>query len=106
MVAQSSWRELRRCEDRLEARAVATSVAAMEFEARLYEDGGPYYIIEVRGADWADLADVLPEIIDEQREFDRRLEQCRASRVRPRMIVIVSLTSLVELLAVLRLIEL
>lgn len=106
MVAQSSWRELHRCEDLLEARAVATSIAAMEFEARLYEDGGAYYIIEVRGADWADLADVLPEIIDEQREFDRRLEQCRASRVRPRMIVIVSLTSLVELLAVLRLIEL
>ncbi len=106
MVAQSSWRELHRCEDLLEARAVATSIAAMEFEARMYEDGGTYYVIDVRGADWHDLADVLPEIIDEQREFDRRLEQSRASRVHPRMIVIVSLTSLVEVLAVLRLIEL
>ena len=106
MVAQSSWLELHRCEDLLEARAVATSIAAMEFEARLYEDGGPDYIIEVRGADWADLADVLPEIIDEQQEFDRRLEQRRASPVNRRMIVIVSLTSLVEVLAILRLIEL
>ncbi len=106
MVAQSSWRELHRCEDLLEARAVATSIAAMEFEARLYEGGGAYYIVEVRGADWADLADVLPEIIDEQQEFDRRLEQSRTGRVHPRMIVIVSLTGLVEILAVLRLIEL
>ncbi len=106
MVAQSRWRELHRCEDLFEARAVATSIAAMEFEARLHEGGGAYYIIEVRGADWADLADVLPEIIDEQQEFDRRLEQSRTGRVHPRMIVIVSLTSLVEVLAVLRLIDL
>ncbi len=106
MVAQSSWREVHRWKDLLEARAVATCIAAMDFEARSYEGGGSCYIIEVRGTDWADLADVPPEIIDEQEEFDRRLEQSRTDRVHPRMIVIVSLTSLVELLAVLRLIEL
>ncbi len=111
MVAQTTWHELYRCEDLLGARAVATSIAAMEFDARLCACGDhrteqPLFVIEVRLADWADLADVLPEIIDEQQEFDRRLEQRCCQPDRQRMLAIVTLTSIVEILAIFGLIKL
>ena len=108
MVADTAWRELYRSQDLLEARAVATSIAAMEFEACLCteDDERLGYVIRVRLDDWPDLADVLPEILHEQQEFDRRLEQRKAVPDRRRIVLIVTLTGIVEVLAILRIIEL
>ncbi len=108
MVAETAWRELYRSQDLLEARAVATSIAAMEFDACLCaeDDERPGYVIRVRLDDWPDLADVLPEILHEQQEFDRRLEQRKAVPNRRRIVLIVTLTGIVEVLAILRIIEL
>ncbi len=108
MVAETAWRELYWSKDLMEARAVATSIAAMEFDACLCaeDDERPGYVIRVRLADWPDLADVLPEILHEQQEFDRWLENRRAEPNRQRVVLIVTLTSIVEVLAILRVIEL
>ncbi len=108
MVAETAWRELYRSQDLLEARAVATSIAAMEFDACLCteDDERAGYVIRVRLADWPDLADVLPEILDEQQEFDRRLQRRQAEPDRQRIVLIVTLTGIVEILAILGVIEL
>jgi hypothetical protein len=100
---------LYRSNDLAEAQAVAVSILAMEFDARLIsgaparlEDGacGPHdddgpgpppYSIEVRADHWPDLAEVLPEIIDEQREFDRRCELACAERERKQAALLIVL---------------
>ncbi len=118
----ASWRELCRFEDAQLAGAVTTSIASMEFDVRLIaaehhykpddDDrlsarlGRPPYIIEVNNRNWSELDGVLTEIIDEQVEFDRTLEVNRATRGRVQLVVIVTLTGVVEVLAILRLIEL
>src|SRR2546426_4000189 len=89
-IARDDWRELYRCNDLLAARAVTTSIAAMEFDVRLRGRDDPHaldhdplafrpcdfpgpYIIEVPQQHWGDLAQVLDQIIDEQAEFDALL---------------------------------
>ncbi len=85
------WRELTRCDSLAEAHTIATSIEAMEYDVRLrtaFSDepidiaamsndpdaSGPF-VIDARGADWADLAGVLQEIIAEQFEFDDGLRR-------------------------------
>ena len=108
----SDWRRLHRCEDLHSARAVATSIAAMEFEVRVRDliSGalvdvadddltGPF-AIEVRGADWAELADVLEEIIDEQETFDAFLDRWHARSTRAMRIVLALVVLIIALLAI------
>jgi hypothetical protein len=113
----AGWRELYRCDDLLQARAVATSVAAMEFEVRLTgldsdhdqpdeadsDFPGPY-LIEVPDQHWPVLADVLDEIIDEQREFDEAL-QIRTQRRRTQTMLVMGAAGAAELAIIWRLLE-
>jgi hypothetical protein len=101
MVAQApmTWRELAQFDDLPLARAVATSIAAMEFEVRL-QDGR----VEVHGAHWDDLAEVLQEIIDEQVEFDRRLAE-RDGGCGTGVVIFITLTGAVDIMALLALLD-
>lgn len=112
------WRELFRSEDLMKARAIATCVAAMEFEARLGPaappiraeegdgPGDPPYVVEVMMTDWPQLAEVLEEIVAEQEDFDDALErwQCRAAQSERR--VLLAMIIIVGALAALGVIEL
>lgn len=93
------WRELFRSNDLAPARSVLVSIASMEFEVRLRsldasrrttapvenassapanefdaDDRGPF-IVEVQDRDWAELADVIDQIVDEQEAFDEELDR-------------------------------
>lgn len=99
----TTWRELFRSDDLTLSQSVLVSVLSMEFEARLRalgpqpkppigEEpandhaepvGTAPFVIEVRDHDWDDLAEVLDQIVDEQRSFDEDVER----RQRERMLV-------------------
>jgi hypothetical protein len=112
MLPAEQWRELYRCEDLLQARAVATSIAGMEFEVRMRGAGelapddleldeqasGPF-IIEVRPLDWTHLVDVLTEIIAEQEEFDAQLSARQDQSVRRARIMLMTVAIAVAALA-------
>ena len=106
------WRRLHRCEDLHQARTVATSIAAMEFDVRVRDiisgalvdiaadaEGGPF-AIEVRGADWLDLVDVLDEIIDEQDRFDEFVDGWQSRASRAMRIVLAAVVLIIALLAI------
>ncbi len=111
MVADASmpWCELARFDDLPMARAVATSIAAMEFDVRLAggEDEGPPspYRVEVHSACFGDLADVLHEIIDEQVEFDRRLAQ-RGGGPGAGVIIFITVAGTLDIMVLLGLLDL
>lgn len=119
-IETGEWCELFRSDDLLLARAVATCVAAMEFDVRLIsaaairpgsnaapdhdaEFPGPY-VIEVPSEHWRDLSSVLREIIDEQCEFDERLAM-RQQRRQLKLLLVLSATGVVEVLIIWRLID-
>ena len=105
MVLHASWCELCRFDDLVLARAVATSIASMEYDVRLWDIGRPPYIVQVDNIDVRSLADVRDEIIDEQREFDRMLTD-RSRVVRPfRIMTVVTLTGAAELALILALMD-
>ena len=107
MVA-APWRELCRFDDPGLARAVATSIASMEFEVHLSEpEGGQHraFVIEVEHGDWPELTDVLDEIIDEQQEFDRMRAHRRDASPRLLLVTVVGLTGTAELLLLLALLD-
>lgn len=105
MVAQTAWCELCRFDDLLLARAVATSIASMEFDVRLCTIDGRRHIVQVDDGQARELADVLDEIIDEQREFDRMLAD-RSRAVRPaRVMAVVTLTGAAELILLLAMMD-
>ncbi len=117
MVAQTTWCELCRFDDLLQARAVTTSIASMEFEVRLCAVGSSArsdpdthpgrapFIVQVDISHVRDLAEVLDEIIDEQREFDRMLSgRSRITRTAPLMTVI-TLTGAAEVAVLLALLD-
>ncbi|MHC5002093.1 MAG: hypothetical protein ACYTJ0_03135 [Planctomycetota bacterium] len=96
-----SWRALYRCDDLNKARTVATCLAAMEYDVELHGLCGPVEIetdsagcfapfeVRVPATDWASLAEVLDEIIEEQEQFDElvgSLEQ-RVSQAERRLLV-------------------
>jgi hypothetical protein len=115
MLESTPWRELHRSNDPLAARAVATAIAAMEFDVRTrgvdesddessdLESAGPF-VIEVPSEHWFALADVLGEIIDEQREFDEALVR-RADARRSRIVLVLGIATFAELVALWRLME-
>ena len=117
MVASKPWHELCRFDDVVLARAVATSIAAMEFDVRICASGHPAgtddadhpgrppYVVEVAPGELTDLAEVLDEIIDEQQEFDRILAERRVSGGRACLVAVVGLTGAVDLLVVLALLD-
>ena len=113
----STWRELYRCDDLRQARALAACIGAMEFDVRLCsapmsviddagEDGqirGPH-VIEVHDSTWPQLADVLLEILAEQQEFDEMLEW-RRQRHHARLVIVLSITTAAEVMLIWRLLE-
>jgi hypothetical protein len=112
----SSWRELYRCDDLRQARALAACIGAMEFDVRLCsasscmsddnnEDQfrGPH-VVEVHDNTWPQHADVLLEIITEQQEFDEMLEW-RRQRNHARLVLVLSITTAAEVLLIWRLLE-
>lgn len=118
MVADACWQELCRFDDLMLARAVATSIAAMEFDVCLCAagdpdddedddgrvDGGadplrPPYVVQVSPGTWHELAAVLEEIIDEQQEFDRQVAQRPSTSRRVHVVVaVISLAGVGELI--------
>ncbi len=117
MVAANGWQELCRFDDLMLARAVATSIAAMEFDVCL--SGGrdeeadlaaesaaedlltdplpPPYVVLVCPSDWREIATVLEEIIDEQADFDRRLAERSLDSRRARIAAVLTLVGVGEL---------
>lgn len=120
MNASAQWRELCRFDDPQLARAVATSIASMEFEVRLRDNDrfaeqdndeptdltAPPCIVQVDDSDWATLTDILDEIIDEQIQFDQLFEMHHVKYRRQRIVIILTLAGVVEALVILGLIEL
>ncbi len=120
MYGAAQWQELCRFADPQLARSVATSIASMEFDVRLTGDDRraqpglsesiktamASYVVEVDHGDWETLADILDEIVDEQLEFDRLFEMRHTKLSRQRILIIITLTGVVEVLAILGLIEL
>ncbi len=105
MVAKTEgrFRELCRIDDPVIARAVATSIAAMEFDVRLHapHDGRAPHVIEVESLHYADLDDVLEEIVTEQVEFDRLLAERRRAHQPRLVVVVIALTGAADLLLLL-----
>jgi hypothetical protein len=114
MSENEQWRELYRTDDLLRARAVATSIAAMEFEVHLIgaderddqalteepqpapaDFSGPF-IIQVRHEDFSTLNDALDEIVREQEDFDVDVE----AKKHPRASVGYVITVILVLVAV------
>ena len=120
MYGTAQWQELCRFTDPQLARSVATSIASMEFDVRLTGDdrraqpglrestnpATAPYVIEVNHSDWGGLADILDEIVDEQIEFDQLFETRHTKHSRQRIFVIITMTGIIEVLAILGLIEL
>ncbi len=115
MVAQDAWRELCRFEDLGLARAVATSIAAMEFDVRMSargpvtdddaHPGRPPYVIQVEHGVWDELADVLDEIVEEQQEFDRLLAERHTAGHHVRIVTVITLAGAADVLVLLGLID-
>lgn len=117
MVARTSWCELCRFDDLLQARAVTTSIAAMEFEVRLCavgssarsdpdtHPGRPPFIVQVDISHVRDLAAVLDEIIEEQQEFDLMLAQRSGTTRSARLMTVITLTGAAEAAVLLALLD-
>jgi hypothetical protein len=117
MVAETSWRELCRFDDPMLARAVATALEAMEFDVHLRgaghppgaeetaDFGRPPYVVQVVASEWADLTDVLEEIIAEQQEFDHMVIGHRAAGRHSLIVTVITLTGAAELLLILALLD-
>jgi hypothetical protein len=102
MRASESWRELYRVEDASLVDAVATSIQAIGFDARIVSPRGrgghfdrdrpapPPYVVQVPDECWDDLRDVLDMIVAEQLEFDVMLEHrdLRRGRVERRCMLV------------------
>lgn len=109
MQVTNKWLELCRFTDQGLSQAVATSIAAMEFDVRLIEienQNQRQFVIEVDPEHFDALNDILQEIVDEQIEFDDLLNFHRTSRDRHRIIIFIAITGVVEVIAILQLIEL
>lgn len=70
-----------------EAQSIVVALRAMEFDVRWSQREGGRVEIDVLADDFASLADVLPELIREQREFDalpvslERLKRLKRDRI-------------------------
>lgn len=111
------WREIWRCDDLAEARAIATAIEAMEFPARLRsssglpvepggESGTAPFVIDVDEASWPDLIEVVDEIAREQVDFDRSMERWRDHACRRRRAFLLLLIMIVAALALIGAIDL
>jgi hypothetical protein len=118
MIAPTDWRELARFNDLHQARAIATSVASMEFESRLIDArgndicveyeltyDGPF-AVQVPAGHWAELRDVIDELIAEQMEFDVRLAAFHDRRCHRQQVLLAFMVALVAVLAMLGVIRL
>lgn len=97
---------------------IATCIAAMEFEVVLSdaagrrldnpspEGAGPPFIVEVTSVCWAQLNDVLEEIIEEQMQFDSYLSSWHETAARWERHLLVLLIAIVMVLATFGLINL
>jgi hypothetical protein len=117
MVAETPWRELCRFDDLPLARAVATSIEAMEFDVVLRPDEsppgvveaspepGPPYVVQVVASEWGQLAEVLEEIIAEQRDFDRMIARRQVAGRHSRIVTVIILAGAADLLLMLALLD-
>lgn len=70
------WRELWGCHEKERAESIATVIEAMGFPARVGASSSgaqAWYRVDVTEDDHADLAGVLPELLDEQHAFDEHI---------------------------------
>jgi len=114
----TAWRDLCWCEGLARARAIATTIAAMEYDVRLRhaatalsvtaeeEDWGGPYVIEARAADWDELADVIDQIVDEQQQFDTFIDAWHGRTGRLHRVFLGVVIGIVIVLAILGIIEL
>jgi hypothetical protein len=114
----ASWHELHTCDSLREAMTIATSIEAMEFDARICrlatgepivdgeaEEVGPY-VVEVPLPYARELLEVIDLIIEEQREFDAFLDEVHAAASRRQRQILLGLIGVVGVLAALGYIEL
>ena len=118
MSREQSWRELYRSNDLYEASMIATCISAMEFEVVLsdvsgqridnppHEGTGPPFIVKVSSVCWAQLNDVLEEIIEEQMQFDTYLSSWHVTAARWERNLLVLIIAIVMVLATFGLINL
>jgi len=114
----ADWRELACFDDLHQARAIATAIAAMEYEVRLIDARGGEvrpdlelaynapYALQVPAAERAELADVIDEIVAEQMEFDVRLAAFHDRASRRQRLFLAFMVALVIGLAILGVIRL
>jgi hypothetical protein len=119
MTERSAWAELHRSRRLEDARRLATTIAAMEFEVEVRDARGrsiaaadepdssaAAYFVMVRPQDCAELRDVLSEIIAEQDEFDAMLDRKARTVGRAQRAFLFVLIIILVVLAALNLIEL
>jgi hypothetical protein len=115
------WAPLCRCGDAKLARTIVTTIAAMEFDVRLRDaasnsviedledledpDAGPF-LVEVHREDADALGRVLDELVEEQDEFDRFLDQRDRAVMSAQRLFLILVIVIVAILAVFGLIEL
>jgi len=121
MSDSTVWRTLYRCDDLMQARAVATSIEAMEYEVQIRfgegdeatTDGerdisaefkGPFSV-QVPERDWPELARVLDEIVQEQVEFDQQIQQRQRQKRRSGLIIAIAMLLVVMLWRIVRLLH-
>ena len=104
----TTWTPLFESDDLRQARMVATCVAAMEYEVRLEgrddAEHGPF-TVRVTADDWAQLTEVLDEIIREQEQFDVFIDRWRLTASKRERRLLVAMIIIVSSLAVVGAIE-
>lgn len=105
----NDWREIWSCPEEPRALAIATVIEAMGFPARVRDGGarlGARFAVETADVHWGDLADVIPDVVAEQDEFDARLARVerRSGRLQRWLllgfggvVVVMALTGRIEL---------
>jgi len=111
------WSVLRRCDDPQQARMIRTCLSAMGFETRLVVNGNildnagdaplsSSPVVEVPESSWADLNDVLDELLEEQASFDENIRQRNRNHRRLGRWLFLGFILIVIFMAVFRIIEL
>ncbi len=112
------WRDLFRCDGLPQARAVATSIEAMEYDVRVIDvatgrpvtdaagaDPGGGFVVQTRPEEAVELHEVLDQIIAEQVDFDDYLDRRDEVRLSRQRVFLGVLITIVSVLAMLRMID-
>jgi hypothetical protein len=111
------WREIYRTDDAGDARMLATSIAAMEFDVRVRalrsglplgeepDPPGPY-VVEAHADEAMSLREVVDEIVHEQRSFDEALNARDDRAFQARRVVLLAFAIIIMILVALQLLRL